>query len=201
MPNPPHFQLDALREMVNTGLGRAASSLNMMLDSPIELDIPSIALFRPNDLEDCRTKLGDSLLSCVQIGFNGPFAGTALLAFPPPSAAKLVAALAGDPTPPSALNAVTAETLNEVGNILINCIIGTIGNILDRPFEFSLPNHLEGRLEELLRPKPPLPGLTILLVLTRFQTRQLNIEGNIFLLFELAAIEALLSSLDSLHRH
>lgn len=39
MPNPPHFQLDALREMVNTGLGRAASSLNMMLYSPIELPV------------------------------------------------------------------------------------------------------------------------------------------------------------------
>jgi len=35
-------QLDALREVVNIGIGKAASIFNGMLDSHVELEVPSI---------------------------------------------------------------------------------------------------------------------------------------------------------------
>ena len=191
-----HF--NALRDMVNMGLGRAASSLNLMLHTPIELDVPSISLLNP---EDSYPDGRESLLASVRIGFEGPFTGTAVLAFHPDSAVRLVASLIGQSPPPLTLTAVMSETLTEVGNILINCIIGSIGNILDRPFQYMLPEYLEGTLEELLRPPPSASGdHTILLVVTRFQTSQLHIEGHMYLLFELNRLDPLVSLLEEPHR-
>lgn len=199
MPAHPHFHLDALREMVITGLGQAASSLNMMLDSTVELDVPSIAMFTREELLNGRNSFGNPHLSCVQVAFCGPFSGRALLTFPPLSAARLVAALVGDQTSPSDLNAVTTDTLSEIGNILLNCVIGTIGNILAEPFELSLPHYLEGKLEDLLQQdsRPATP--TALLALTRFRTDDHQIEGNIVLLVELGGFNALLSLLENSH--
>jgi chemotaxis protein CheC len=91
-----------------------------------------------------------------------------------------------------------AGTLNEVGNILINGVVGTIGNILDKPFEFSVPNYVEGRLEELLQQKNPGGELTVLLIRTRFRVQDRQIEGNIFLVFELGSFGDFFRTLDSL---
>ena len=201
MALPPNFQLDALREMINTGLGRAAASLNMMLDVPVDLDVPSIAMFKSEDLPFCRTIFGNEFLSCVQVGFRGPFSGTAFLAFPPQSAARLVATLVGNATAPSVPNGVMADSLNEVGNILINSMIGTIGNILAEPFEFSLPRYLEGKFDDLLLTKIPPDEQSLLLALTRFQTKHLEISGNIFIFFEFGAFEKLLSLIAALPRN
>jgi chemotaxis protein CheC len=198
MIEPTPFQLDALKEIVNTGVGKAAASLNELVEAHIVLEVPRISLFRPEDHESDATGLASSPLSCVQLGFHGVFNGTAALVFPPVCAVKLVAALTGeDPETPS-LNAVMAGTLNEVGNIIINSVIGTIGNILGKSFDYSLPNYLEGRLGELLRPSDLQIPVTVLLVQTRFCIKDLEVEGNIYLIFELGSFDVLMASLDAL---
>lgn len=198
MTEPTPFQLDALKEIVNTGVGKAAASLNELVDAHIVLEVPRICLFRPEDPDCAGTGLGTSTLSCVQLGFQGIFNGTAALVFPPASAVKLVAALTGENPETPSLDAVMAGTLNEVGNIIINSVIGTIGNILGKSFDYSLPNYLEGRLVELLHADECEIAVTVLLVQTRFCIKDLQVEGNIFLIFELGSFDVLLTSLDAL---
>ncbi len=196
--NPTSYQLDAFKEIVNTGVGRAAASLNLMLDSHITLEVPSIVLFK---LDDLVGELGDFLeidLACVQLEFSGSFGGTAALVFPPQSAVKLVATMTGEDPQAPYLTAVMAGTLNEVGNIVINGVIGTIGNIMNKPFDFSLPNYVEGRLQELLNLQQPGPDLTVLLIRTRFQIQDRQIEGNMFLIFELGSFDAFFCALENL---
>ncbi len=198
MITPTEFQLDALKEIVNTGVGKAASSLNAMLESHIELEVPSISWFNLQELAEGPDKIGNAPISCVQLSFQGTLSGTAALVFPPQSAVKLVAALTGVDPVTSDLDAVMAGTLNEVGNIVINGVVGTIGNILAKPFEYSLPIYLEGKLADVLRPNDPALNVTILLVRTHFQVQDRQVEGNIFLIFELGSFEALLSIINSL---
>ena len=198
MTAPTDFQLDVLKELVNVGVGKAAAALNEMLESHIELEVPSITLFQFENLKEDPEGFGDAVVSCVQLRFHGSFNGSAALVFPPRSAAKLVAALTGeDPETPS-LNAVMAGTLNEVGNILINAVIGTIGNMLAKPFDFSLPNYVEGRLEELLNPGEQGADLTVLLISTRFRVQDRQVEGNIFLIFEIGFFDALMTAIEDL---
>jgi chemotaxis protein CheC len=197
MTEPTPFQLDALKEIVNTGVGKAAASLNELVEAHIVLEVPRVTMFRPEENDDA-TGLATATLSCVQLAFHGIFNGTAALVFPPVSAVKLVAALTGENPETPNLNAVMAGTLNEVGNIIINSVIGTIGNIFGKSFDYSLPNYLEGRLVELLRPSDLQGLVTVLLVQTRFCIEDLEVEGNIFLIFELGSFDVLLASLDAL---
>jgi len=195
---PSEYQLDALREIVNTGVGKAAASLNEMLEAHIELQVPSVTLFQ---LEELSAELRDNAeaeIACVQLDFHGSFAGTAALVFPPASAVQLVATLTGEDPEAPYLDGVMAGTLNEVGNILINGVVGTIGNILDRPFEFSVPNYVEGKLDELLQQKNPGGELTVLLIRTRFRVQDRQIEGNIFLVFELGSFGDFFRTLNGL---
>ena len=190
------LQLDALKEIVNTGVGRAAASLNEMVDSPIELAVPTISLLELAGAES--VALQHQQLSWVQLDFRGAISGTAALVFPPASAVKLVAALTGLPPETPSLDGVMAGTLNEVGNIIINSVVGTLGNILAKPFEYSLPNYLEGELSDLLSQRNLPEQPMILLVQTHFRISNLSVEGNIFLIFELGSFDALLETIDGM---
>ncbi|PLX74453.1 MAG: chemotaxis protein CheC [Desulfuromonas sp.] len=191
-------QFDTLKEVVNIGVGRAASSLNEMLDAHIELQVPSIYFFRLGETEKIPDHLKTQSLACVQMGFQGTFSGTAALVFPPDSAAKLVTALTGESAGAPGMNAVMAGTLNEVGNILLNGVMGTIGNILSKPFDYSFPNYLEGALTELLNAPGDGDSTGVLMVQTNFRVEELEIEGNVFLLFETKTFTTLIQELDAL---
>ena len=191
-------QFDTLKEVVNIGIGRAASSLNEMLDAHIQLQVPSIYFFRLGETEDIPEHLKNQSLACVQMGFKGTFSGTAALVFPPDSAAKLVTALTGESVGAPCMNAVMAGTLNEVGNILLNGVMGTIGNILSKPFDYSFPNYLEGALSELLHTHEDSTSNGVLMIQTNFRVEELEIEGNVFLLFETKTFSTLIHELDAL---
>lgn len=200
MTIPSVQQFDALKEIVNIGVGRAAASLNEMLDAHIDLQVPSICFFNLDDAGKVPDYLKVDRLSCVQMGFHGSFTGSAALVFPPESAAKLVTALTGEQPGAPGMNAVMAGTLNEVGNILLNGVMGTMGNILSRPFDYSFPSYLEGSLNELLsKPNLGVEGMA-LMVQTNFQVKKMEIEGNVFLLFELDAFESLIQTLSELYQ-
>lgn len=191
-------QFDALKEIVNIGVGRAAASLNEMLDAHIELKVPAICFFNPRETDRVPPHLQVDQLSCVQMGFAGTVKGTAALVFPPESAAKLVTALTGQQADAPGMNAVMAGTLNEVGNILLNGVMGTIANILEKPFEYTFPNYIEGSLEQLLDCPAINSESMVLMVQTNFEVREMQIEGNVFLLLELKAFETLIKMLDEL---
>lgn len=191
-------QFDALKEIVNIGVGRAAAALNEMLDAHIELKVPTLCFFNPRNTEEIPPHLRVAQLSCVQMGFSGKFQGTSALVFPPESAAKLVTALTGQQAGAPGMNAVMAGTLNEVGNILLNGVMGTIANILEKPFEYTFPSYLEGSLEQLLA-SPEIARETLaLMVQTNFAVREMQIEGNVFLFLELKAFETLIRMLNEL---
>jgi chemotaxis protein CheC len=192
------LQLDALRELVNIGVGRAASSLNDMLESPIKLDVPELRMLTCQELGN---ETGDSreTFSCVQLGFKGSFSGVAALVFPQESAIKLVSALTNEEPETPGLNGLMAGTLNEVGNIVINCVIGTLANILESPFDFTFPHYLHGLLKDLLTLEIAPTHRNIMMVRTHFVVENRHVEGNIFLVFEAASFDALLTAIDHFH--
>jgi chemotaxis protein CheC len=192
------MQLDVLKELVNIGVGRAAASLNEMLDATIMLDVPEIRMLSCQELGSEAGGIAETF-SCVQLGFKGSFSGVAALVFPPASAIKLVAALTNEEPEAPGLNGIMAGTLNEVGNIVINCVIGTLGNILENPFDFTFPHYLHGRLNDLLTLDITSTKQNIMMVKTHFVVEDKHIEGNIYLVFEAASFDALLAAIDHLH--
>jgi chemotaxis protein CheC len=196
---PTFEQIDVLKELINIGVGRAAGMLNDMLQSRVQLQVPYVKIFSPHALKEEMGQLGDNKLSTVRLTFKGPFSGIASLVFPPDSAAKLVDVLTGEEAGFGDLDAIRIGTLTEVGNIILNGVMGSIGNVLQQHINYSVPTYLEDNIESLLLPKNAETNRMILLAHTRFTIEQLQIEGDIILLFEVGAFDALLAAIDALN--
>lgn len=189
-------QLDALREVVNIGVGRAASVLNEMIGSHICLQIPALQILSPQQAkEELYKRLGLDDLSAVRLGFNGSLSGSAQLVFPTDSASKLVAAICNEDLGAADLDEVKIGALTEVGNIFISGLMGAISNLLAQDFNYSLPTYIEGIVAQLLTDNSPDPKATILLAQASFTIEQLQIEGDIIVIFKLGSFQALLAAI------
>lgn len=195
---PTDDQLDTLREIVNIGIGKAASILNGMLESHIELEVPSIIMFDPENPGEELADLSRNDIASVQLSFHGPFSGSSALVFPSESAKKLVTALTGEKPDSEGFAKATSETLYEVGNILINAVIGSIANLLATQIDFSTPNYKEGKFTDLIKSKGSKEDMTFLLIRANFKVQDPQINGNVFLIFELGSIGDLLTAIDKL---
>ncbi len=194
-------QLDALKEMLGVGMGKAASMLNEMLESHIELNVPSLSIIKSRDLHSggvC-AELGGDHLSSVSLGFQGSYKGNSTLVFPEESAVKLVAALTNEEPGSTGLDSVMAGTMSEVGNIVINGVMGSIGNYLENIVEYSLPTYLEGELSDLLGLEKLSEEACVLLAETTFKVQSLQVEGSIFIVFEFDSFGNILSEIDGLY--
>ncbi len=154
-------QIDALRELINIGVGKAASVLNDMVNCHITLQVPYIKILSPESLKDEMEELGKFRVSAVRLGFKGPFSGSAALVFPPDSASKLVAVLTEEESKTSDLDSLRIGTLSEVGNIVINGVMGSISNVLEQSINYSLPNYIEDSIENLLASEESYSDATI----------------------------------------
>jgi chemotaxis protein CheC len=191
-------QLDALQEFINIGVGRAASTLTEMVDSRILLQIPVIRVYQAKEL---RTELvkqfGHQKFSAVRLNFSGSLSGSAELVFPTESAASLVSVLTGeDPNSPD-LDAIKIGTLSEIGNIVINSVVGSISNLLRQQMNYKIPSYLENTFEDLLLSDYPATDETVfLLAQARFTIEQMEIVGDIILIFEMRSFDTLLEAID-----
>jgi chemotaxis protein CheC len=154
-------------------------------------------------------KYHEGIVATVQMGFGGSLVGNACLAFPKRSASKLVASLAGESMEDSDSDSIQTGTLNEIGNIVLNGVIGSISNMLKLSLKYKIPIYMEGNIENII---DSIEGnvdnttdsgkdrsdLAILLARTRFTIEALATEGDIILFFEMGSFEALISAIDGI---
>jgi len=191
-------QEDALKEIINIGVGKAASMLGEMIEMKINLNVPYIKIIMINELGYELEKLSEDKLAYVKLDFRGSFSGTAMMVFPADSASKLVSVLTGEEEGSLDLDALRIGTLTEIGNIVINGVMGSIGNILNNQIDYALPEYLEGTGVNTINTIKVDIYATILLAETHFKIEQLDIEGNIILLFELSSFGELVKAIDRL---
>jgi chemotaxis protein CheC len=191
-------QLDALQEIVNIGIGRAAAMLNEMVDARIVLEVPTIQLLSASQLLQVMiARFNSQSISVVRLGFSGSLSGTAELMFPTDSASVLVAVLTGEDLDSPDLDAVKIGTLSEIGNIVINGVIGSISNILNERMEYKIPSYCEDTIENLLLSERNMTDdVVFILAQARFAIEQLEIVGDIILIFEMKTFDNLLKAID-----
>jgi chemotaxis protein CheC len=191
--------IDAIREIVNIGVGRAAGQLQEMTGSHIRLQIPSITIVPFNEITAAgNTLISGETLSAVLLDFRGTFSGISAVVFPPESAAALVMLLTGEHEKSPELDAMRIEALKEVGNIIINAVMGSIANVLSEHLIYSIPTYYEGPITNLARLKRKgVRDECVLLARTSFLVEKLNIEGDILLILEIGSLNALV---ESIHR-
>jgi chemotaxis protein CheC len=188
--------LDAIKEFINIGVGKAANILNELLDAHISLDVPVIEITDNQEIKSMMPDLNE-ILSTIQLEFIGQFSGNAALVFPQHSASNLVAALTGEEVGSLDLDMLRSETLTEVGNILINGVMGSISNMLNNALDFIPPKYSEMKVDEILNFGNE-ENYKLLLIKTRFAVLDHNIEGNILIFFKVESFDQLIESIDQL---
>lgn len=190
-------EIEALQELVNIGVGRAAGVLNEMIGSRIRLQIPFIKIFSLESLkQELQQNLNGDRLSAVKLGFTGSVAGTAQLIFPTDSASTLVSLLTSEIPGTPDLDSVKIGTLTEVGNIVLNGVMCSVSNVLEQRLKYTLPIYREGYVENLLTAEDSVAKTTVLLAQTHFTIEQLPITGDIILLFQVGSLDALLTAIE-----
>lgn len=189
-------QLDFIKETINIGVGQAAASLNSLVDSHVDLSLPGIRIMSLEELAEDQAPLFRDKLSYVRLSFSGPFAGAAMIAFPTEDAVVLVSSLTGVESTSSGLDAVMAGALNEVGNIIINAVIGSISNLLNEELDFVMPEYVEGTLADVVVQDREDASFAAVVAYIDFRIDRLKVAGNIILVFELVSFNSFLSSVD-----
>jgi chemotaxis protein CheC len=187
------MQLDILQELINIGVGRAAGMLNQLVNTHIQLQVPVLRVLTPTQLEEMYASRPHSVFSAVQLSFSGEFTGISALIFPPDSASKLVAVVLGKEAMPDDAD-MRCGTLQEVGNIVLNGVMGSIANILKEPLRYSPPDFIEADIAGIVGRGDGM----ILVARTQFSIKDHLIEGEVLIIFSLTSFDSLLASIDAL---
>ncbi len=189
------IQLDILQELLNIGVGHAAGSLNEMLDQPIRLHIPHIRLGNFDELRDLIEQDIPGRQSSVQLPFRGQFSGSTCLLFPTKSAAALVAALTGYESDLDCLNSMIEATLTEIGNIVLNGVMGSLVNMLEHQIQYSVPFYEEISIQQFTQSTSSDMPDVLLWAQTRFTIDGHNISGDILVLMGIHDLGLLLQAI------
>ena len=93
------LQLDALTELVNIGVSKAANSLRAMVGAQVHLSVPTVALVSRGEAIGILSEREIKNLVAVHQVFEGDITGRALLIFPETKSLELVRAITGGDLP------------------------------------------------------------------------------------------------------
>ncbi len=183
---------DALTELVNIGVSKAASGLRDMVGEHVVLSVPSVEVVSRKAAASLIQERESGELVAVRQDFEGAFSGRALLIFPESNSLALVRAVTGDELPPEDVSAMETEALAETGNVVLNGCLATMANMLKRPLTMSLPQVIrgDGELVFELSARPDDQGVVLFLYIN-FSISGRNIRGYIAMLMDLPSLEAL----------
>ena len=184
--------IDALAEFVNLGMGKAGVVLNQMLNSHIALSAPTIRFIDQRELAPVLSQSPDSFLSAVEMEYRGSMEGAVELVFKTADAGKLVDCIIGQENiQEEGLDSIRSGALCEVGNIVINAVLGTISNELLLDLEYTVPVYQEGTVQALVEKENLRKGQIILLIETQFLIESLEINGSIVIFLSILSYEKL----------
>ena len=186
------LERDALTELVNIGVSRAATNLRKMVGEEVLLSVPSVEIIGHRTAAAViREREGEELIA-VRQDFSGAIQGRALLIFPQANSLQLARAVLGGDTPPEEVAEMEREALAETGNVILNSCLATMANMLQRSLTMSLPQVLSGDGSEILGGSEAEGTDSLVLFLyINFSVRNRSIRGYIAMVLDLPSLEAL----------
>jgi chemotaxis protein CheC len=150
--NVDQLDQDALGELFNIGLHRAASALSELTGQRIIVDLPRLWICPIEETYARLVEFLDGDLATVHQLFKGNVTGDAVLVLDYESATRLTALLTdGAVATGGRLDQSAREVLAEVGNVILSSCLSAFGDMLHVSVSFSVPRmHVES-LEGLLR--------------------------------------------------
>src|ERR1700728_344037 len=175
------LERDALAELSNIAMAKAANSLRKMVQHEVLLAVPSV---------DILTNAAAANLVAVRQDFAGPFSGRALLIFPETNSLELVRAVVGQQLALEDIVDLEDEALAETGNIILNSWVATIANLLKSALKMSLPVVIRGDGKRMFESTT---STLVLFLHIKFEIHQKQIGGYVALLMDIPSIDELRS--------
>jgi chemotaxis protein CheC len=183
---------DALTELVNLGVSKAAVGLREMVQEEVLLSVPNVSVVTREEAVAILRQGTSSSLVAVHQSFEGAISGRALLIFPEAQSLELVRAVVGSDLSLEDIMELEQEALAETGNILLNSCLGTIANSLERNLKISLPEVVYGDgLDFFSLASQPRSDDGILFIYINFAFECRNVRGYLAMLLDLPSLVTL----------
>lgn len=199
-------QQDVVTELMNLGVGRAADAFSRLVGDEVLLSVPEVVFCSQEQAQTHLQATDSGQMAGVMQTFSGFASGTAALIFPGPRSMELVRLVVGDDLPAEDISELEQETLAELGNIILNHCLATIGNTLQAEVRASLPETYRGLWPEMfeafhrITPVPQGPAVDestlVMLVQIDFTLRSRNLRGYLAFLIDMNAAQIFLSLID-----
>ncbi len=185
------LELDALTELVNIGVSRAAASLGSMVGEQVLLSVPSVVIVSRAHAAELIAETPEALLVAVRQAFDGEVSGRALLIFPEKNSLELVRAVAGERLSLEDILELEHEALAEIGNIILNACMATVANLLRRSLTMSLPEIVRGTSHGLFDLHISQPDDVVLFVHINFSLKGHQVVGYVAMVMDFASLKSL----------
>jgi chemotaxis protein CheC len=183
------LEVDALTELVNIGVSRAAASLRQMVGRQVVLSVPSVEVTSRQTAAALMAEREIGPLVAVSQDFDGAFGGRAMLIFPEANSLALAKAVTGEHLDAGELDDLEEEALKETGNVVLTNCLATMANVLQRPLEMSLPQLLREDGAALLMQGSG--NGAVLFLYINFSISDRDIRGYIAVLMDVPSLHAL----------
>jgi chemotaxis protein CheC len=185
------LEMDALTEVVNIGVSRAANSLRDLVGEEVLLTVPALAILTRAEAATLISRRSGDQLIAVRQAFQGEFAGSALLIFPETNSLELIRAVTKGELSLEDIIELEQEALAEIGNIILNSCMATIANLLQRSLKMSLPEIIRGSGMDFFETRTLGSTDGVLFIRINFTLKGHEISGHVAIVMDFLSLEAL----------
>jgi chemotaxis protein CheC len=133
------IHIDVLREIGNIGAGNAATSLSQMLDTTVDMAVPTVRIL---DINDAATALGgpENAVVGILVKLYGDIEGIMMFIIEQDFVKTALQVLLGeDMVQCEKLSEIELSAISEIGNIMISAYINSIGTLSQLNIKTSVP--------------------------------------------------------------
>ncbi len=192
-------QKEFILNLLNTGVGQAASVLSEIANTDINMVVPELDICRPEDVAGhLEIYKNDEVISVSQ-GFSGILSGNGVLLLSNSSGLLITRRLMENIEDPAEIEPAKEKVLSKVGNIVINNLVGSWSELFADQFKFGMPDYLESPLSNMLESRRIVSddgsGKHYAMVANiHFDIKEFFALGSILILFESSSLEKLMGA-------
>ncbi len=191
-------QTDAIAEIINIGVGKAAESLSQITGEAVKLSVPEIQILETDEIVTYlkgKFDVKDKLIT-LQQAFKGDFTGAALLLFGKLDVKKLVDLMLGEDAFLQNGEEAYEDTILEIGNIFLSACVGMFGDTIETHISFLPPRIFKNGMQLVQDNTDNTLMRYAMVAKCDFSVKGKEINGFLVLVISISSMKLLLSSLD-----
>jgi len=192
-----------LRVLSEHSLGRAARSMTALLGHPVRLAVSGITPMSLGALPRLLAATDSGVLVGLRFQIAGEAEGQIVVLFPQRTIFRMLGMLLARDEGSRSLSEQERSAVQEVGNVLVSAFLSGLGDLLGKRLLPSPPEiHLDNLTTLIRQVAEDIKGqgAEILVVQALFEDPERRIEGQFFMLPEMASLETLLHPVDEERR-